>query len=120
MLRAVQAHAPSSCMHLGEMLCAEPMTASVVENPCEQSVDLDTPPLCVSLSRNGVLRRQASLQETARPVGLARDRPVTSAADVAMPGLQNETGEYNCFLNVHHPVPLALQRLPGRRHVAAA
>ena len=48
----------------------------------------------------GVLRRQASLEETARPVGLARDRPAAGAADVAMPGLRNETGEYNCFLNV--------------------
>ena len=48
----------------------------------------------------GVLRLQASLQETARPVGLARDRPATGVADVAMPGLRNETGEYNCFLNV--------------------
>ncbi len=47
-----------------------------------------------------VLRRQASLEETARPVGLARDRPAAGAADVAMPGLRNETGEYNCFLNV--------------------
>ena len=49
---------------------------------------------------SGVLRRQASLEVTARPVGLARDRPVAGAADVAMPGLRNETGEYNCFLNV--------------------
>ena len=47
-----------------------------------------------------MLRRQASLEETARPVGLARDRPAAGAADVAMPGLRNETGEYNCFLNV--------------------
>ena len=43
---------------------------------------------------------QASLEQTARPVGIARDRPAASAADVAMPGLRNETGEYNCFLNV--------------------
>jgi hypothetical protein len=43
---------------------------------------------------------QASLQDTVRPVGLARDSPAEAGADVAMPGLQNETGEYNCFLNV--------------------
>ena len=33
-------------------------------------------------------------------MGLARDTRADGATDVAMPGLQNETGEYNCFLNV--------------------
>ena len=33
-------------------------------------------------------------------MGLARERLVGSGLDIAMPGLQNEAGEYNCFLNV--------------------
>ena len=33
-------------------------------------------------------------------MGLVRDSCASGSADVAMPGLQNETGEYNCFLNV--------------------
>ena len=33
-------------------------------------------------------------------MGLARDHLAGSGLDIAMPGLQNEAGEYNCFLNV--------------------
>ena len=43
---------------------------------------------------------QASLEQQVRHVGLANGADCSATSPAAGPGLQNLTGEYNCFLNV--------------------